>query len=538
MHTKKELRELRSTLFRHLDGIVIAPTAYALMNRGVTDYLLTHKTAQLDTLVKKFDANEGYLNIALRGLCSQGWLNQEVDNKKNNVSFKINELSETAFNHFHLYKEVVALLKESSKHHPRKFETAPFILLEKIYKKYKNNFGIELSSNPSIRAIQDQILTHVEGNILGPTLVHLGMNGMFHKYFMQTRFRPEEFHSNVEMFRRLLNILTALNLFKIVNDSFEFTEYGLFFAKRASAYGVTVSYIPTLRKLDDIIFSDPMILKNLNTKVEEKTVDREMNVWGSGGAHTSYFKGVDAIIIDMFNKPIDQQPKGILDMGCGNGAFLQHLFTVIDNQTYRGTVLEEHPLIMIGADYNETALNVSRANLIKSDIWAKIVWGDIGNPDLLATDLKNNYNVALEDLLNVRTFLDHNRIWETPTRVKPIPESFSTGAYANNGLRINNNLISESLKQHLEKWSPHINKFGLLLIELHTVKPEYVARHLGETAATAYDLTHGYSDQYILEVDVFLKAAKEAGLVPDEKNFRKYPNTSLATVSINLFKTL
>lgn len=538
MYTKKELHELRSTLFRHLDGIVIAPTAYALMNRGVTDYLLTHKTAQLDTLAKKFNANEGYLNIALRGLCSQGWLTQNVDNKKNAVSFKINELSEIAFNHFHLYKEVVALLKEPSKQHPRKFETAPFILLEKLYKKFKNNFSLELSSNPSIRAVQDQILTHIEGSILGPTLVHLGMDGMFHKYFMQTRFRPEEFHSDVEMFRRLLNILTALNLFKRVNDTYEFTEYGLFFAKRASAYGVTVSYIPTLRKLDDIIFSDPMILKNLNTKVEEKTVDREMNVWGSGGAHTSYFKGVDAIIIEIFNKPIDQQPKGILDMGCGNGAFLQHLFTVIDNQTYRGTILEEHPLLMIGADYNETALNVSRANLIKSDIWAKIVWGDIGNPDLLATDLKNKYDVALEDLLNVRTFLDHNRIWETPKTVKAIRKSSSTGAYAYNGLRINNNLISESLKQHLEKWTPHIAKFGLLLIELHTVKPEYVARNLGETAATAYDLTHGYSDQYILEIDVFLEAAKEAGLVPIENNFRKYPNSPLATVSINLFKTL
>jgi SAM-dependent methyltransferase len=340
------------------------------------------------------------------------------------------------------------------------------------------------------------------------------------------------------MFRRLLNILTSLNLFKVVNGSYEFTEYGLFFAKRASAYGVTVSYTPTFRKLEDIIFSNPMVLKNLNTKVEEKTVDREMNVWGSGGAHTSYFKGVDAIIIEIFNKPIDQQPKGILDMGCGNGAFLQHLFTVIDNQTYRGTVLEEYPLIMIGADYNETALNVSRANLIKSDIWAKIVWGDIGNPDLLAKDLKNKYDVALSDLLNVRTFLDHNRIWETPTAAQTINESFSTGAYAHNGLRINNNLIAESLKQHLEKWTPHIAKFGLLLIELHTVKPEHVATHLGETAATAYDLTHGYSDQYILEIDVFLEAAKKAGLVQDESCFRKYPNSSLATVSINLFKTL
>ena len=36
------------------------------------------------------------------------------------------------------------------------------------------------------------------------------------------------------------------------------------------------------------------------------------------------------------------------------------------------------------------------------------------------------------------------------------------------------------------------------------------------TAATAYDATHGYSDQYILEVDVFIKIAKdlmEAGII-------------------------
>jgi|TARA_R110002110_G_scaffold162494_17_gene361834 SAM-dependent methyltransferase len=538
MYSKPELRKLRSKLFRHLDGIVIAPSAYALKNRGVTDYLLAHKSADLNELAKKFDANEGYLNIALRGLCSQGWLVQYVDNKENRVTFKTNEVSEIAFNHFHVYKEVVSLLRQSTKHHPRKFEMEPFLLLEDIYNKFKNNFGIELSSDPLIRNVQDQILIHIEGNILGPTLVHLGMSGMFHKYFMQTRFRPEEFHRDFEGFRRLLNILTDLNFFKIVNDSYEFTEYGLFFAKRASAYGVTVSYIPTLSKLDDLIFSDPLILKSLNTKSEEKTVDREMNVWGSGGAHASYFKGVDDIIIEMFNKPINEQPRGILDMGCGNGAFLQHLFTVIDNQTYRGTVLEEYPLIIIGADYNETALNVSRENLIKYDIWAKIVWGDIGNPDLLAADLKDKYNVELEDLLNVRTFLDHNRIWETPKTSVPLYNSSSTGAYASNGKRINNNLISVSLTQHLNKWTPHIKKFGLLLIELHTVKPELVAKHIGETAASAYDLTHGYSDQYILEVDEFLKAAAEAGLVPDENSFRKYPNSDFATVSINLFKTL
>jgi tRNA1(Val) A37 N6-methylase TrmN6 len=41
---------------------------------------------------------------------------------------------------------------------------------------------------------------------------------------------------------------------------------------------------------------------------------------GSGGAHETYFKVVDEIIIKLFN--YHRRPaKGILDMGCGNGAF-------------------------------------------------------------------------------------------------------------------------------------------------------------------------------------------------------------------------
>ena len=218
-----------------------------------------------------------------------------------------------------------------------------------------------------------------------------------------------------------------------------------------------------------------------------------------------------------------------------NGAFLKHLFSVIETQTYRGTVLDEHPLQIIGVDYNEAALRVSRANLIQANIWAKIIWGDIGNPALLAKDLKSNYDIQLENLLNVRTFLDHNRIWEEPKH-KSSRMSSSTGAYAFQGKKINNNLASQSLKEHFEKWSPFVGKFGLLLIELHTVNPKLVAHNLGNTAATAYDLTHGFSDQYILEIDEFLKVIQEAGLTPDIVQFRKFPNSDIATVSISLLK--
>ncbi len=537
MLSKQEKVALRSQLFRHLDGIVTAPSAHVLKEHGITDYLLQKKTATLDELTATFKANDGYLNVALRVLCSQGWLRQHIDNHKDQVLFSINDASEFAFQHFGLYKEAVELLQFSEKYHSRKFKVEPFLKLKKLYHHYKNNFGIRLSPNAAEKALQEQILYHIEGILLGPTLVLLGMSGMFHKYFMETRFKAEEFHENPKHFEQLLDILTALGLFNKSNDSFQFTEKGMFFAKRASAYGVTVSYIPTLRKLDDLLFGNPRILEKTAGEPLERHVDREMNVWGSGGAHATYFKVIDEIIITIFNKPIEEQPKGILDMGCGNGAFLQHLFSVIESQTLRGSLLDEHPLLLIGVDFNEKALEVSKRNLIQAEIWAKIIWGDIGNPEVLAADLDHKYGLKLDELLNVRTFLDHNRIWEAPKNTQKLRVSSSTGAYATKGKRISNNLVSESLKEHFGKWAPYLKKFGLLLIELHTVPPELVADNLGKTAATAYDATHGYSDQYILEIEEFNVVLKEAGFEQDPDNFRKFPDSNLASVSVNLLKS-
>jgi len=257
-----------------------------------------------------------------------------------------------------------------------------------------------------------------------------------------------------------------------------------------------------------------------------------MNVWGSGGAHATYFKKIDEIIISLFNKPLDQQPKGILDMGCGNGAFLIHLFDVIESKTLRGKHLDDHPLFLVGADYNKAALKVTRENLINADIWAKVIWGDISDPDLLQKDLIENYTIELKDLLSVRTFLDHNRIWNEPVSFLE-SRSKSTGAFAYRGKRLDNNDVERNLKDHFKKWAPYIKKFGLILIELHTISPEITAKNIGKTAATAYDATHGFSDQYILEVDSFLKVINETGLQSDKNYFSKFPDSNLATVSIN-----
>ncbi|WP_271765038.1 class I SAM-dependent methyltransferase [Aquimarina algiphila] len=525
----EEKQVYREELFRHLDGIAVAPVAYSLHKNNITDYLLENKKTSISQISEAKKVNEGYLNVALRILSAQGWLEYTIDNDE--IIIQTNSISKSAFDHFHIYKDVVNLLEYSGKFHPRKFEMDPFQKLEQLFKKYTNRFDLLPSEDKTTTQIQDQILKHIEGILVGPTTVHLGMGGMFHKYFMEASFSADEYHKFPESFDTILTFLSHLGWFSKSGTNYTFTNKGLFFAKRASAYGVTVSYIPMFRQMDSLLFGDPNVLWN-SEKDTETHVDREMNVWGSGGAHTTYFKKIDEIIISLFNKPLNEQPKGILDMGCGNGAFLIHLFEVIASKTLRGKHLDDYPLFLVGADYNKAALKVTRANLIQADIWAKVIWGDISDPELLQKDLKENYTIELKDLLSVRTFLDHNRIWSEPVSQLDAP-SQSTGAFSYRGKRLHNNDVERNLKDHFQKWEPYITKFGLIVIELHTIAPNLTSQSLGKTAATAYDATHGFSDQYILEIDSFLKIIEEVGLQSDSKYFSKFPNSELATVSIN-----
>ncbi|RMA57038.1 class I SAM-dependent methyltransferase [Ulvibacter antarcticus] len=531
MLTTKEKSEYRNELFRHLDGIAIAPVAYALKEKGILDFLLKKDHFTLTEISKKFETNEGYLNVALRLLASQAWLDYNVDPLTDIVTVSKNEKSSIAFNLSDRYFDVVNFLKVSEEFHPRDFELEQFSVLNKILNKYKNNEFEATSEIAEVRDIEYQIQMHIEGVLVGPITVFLGMDGMFHKYFMEASFSADEFHEDPMSFSKILDFFTFLGWFNKKNDHYRFTNKGLFFARRSSAYGVTVSYIPTFRRVDELIFGNPNLFRSSLPNAPEIHVDREMNVWGSGGAHSAYFKKIDDIIIELFNRPIEEQPRGILDMGCGNGAFLIHLFEVIEQRTKRGALLEQYPLFLVGVDYNKTALKVTRANLVKADIWAKVIWGDIGDPLTLETDIRENYNIELSDLLNVRSFLDHNRPWSEPISKSELSSS-SSGAFASCGKRLSNADVESNLREHFEKWAPFIQKFGLLLIELHTIDSKIAARNIGKTATTAYDATHGFSDQYIVELEVFNKVTKLTGLHSVEKHFSKFPDNELATVSI------
>ncbi len=518
---KKNKAEMRSYIFYHLDGIALIPTVLALGKKKILNELI-EKEISLSNLSKKFNANEGYLNVALRLLCCQGWLSQNF--KNDDILFSKNR-SIDLLKIYHTYKIIEPFFSEEFNY-------------EKIFQKNKESHSEQgtrlfnlidkyLKNRQEILTPDNQKLNlekHIEGILLGPILVFLS----------RKKIPGIENLKNLEIKETWRKSLTNFfSILKMVNiDNQTITPFGEFLFKRSSAYGVTVSYLPTFRKLEELIFKNPNILWEKKEGSAEIHVDRKMNVWGSGGAHKLYFQKVDEIIIDLFNLPIEQQPKGFIDIGCGDGSLIEHIFDLIYYKTKRGKFLKDYPLIIIGSDFNYKALEVTKENIRNADIWANTAFGDIGNPKELAKKIKTEYNVNLEDLLNVRSFLDHNRVYKKPKN-KNKSISNSTCSFSFRGKRIKNDVLSQNLYEHFSNWKPFLNKYGLLIVELHSIDPKKTYHNLGKNSMTAYDATHGYSDQYIIEYENFLIEAKRAGLEPEIKHEHLFPSKETPIVSVN-----
>ena len=323
MNTNK--KKLRSYIFYHLDGIAIIPTVLALGKKKILNEFKDEKIS-LSLLSKKYNANEGYLNIALRLLCCQGWLTQFFED--NDIFFQKNN-SVDLIEIFNIYKQI-ELFFENDFDYDIILEfkenkiTEDEVQLQKMIDDYLNNRKDLIKLNDE----SINLVNHIDGVILGPILVNLSRRN----YLNLNSY--DNFNINNRWKQILKKLFIYLNIIKIENNSV--TELGKFLFKRASAYGVTVSYLPTFRKLNELIFDNPFILWEKEENSAEIHVDRKMNVWGSGGAHKLYFKKVDEIIINLFNLPIEQQPKGFIDIGCGDGSLIEHIFDLIYYKTERG----------------------------------------------------------------------------------------------------------------------------------------------------------------------------------------------------------
>jgi hypothetical protein len=532
---------VRAVVFAHLSGIVIAPVVRALWERRVFDLFHTSTWVDFDQIAERTRGNRGYLRVALRLLVSEGWFECRPANNGVSASYALTPAGTVALGVApEPYREVVSFI-------PMAIFLDDFLFgksqgsflpsLQILVEKAKEGWGIDSPGGEPAARIYRRTRQHLNGMLIGPAMVALARRGVLDR-LTQGPLELKSIDANQSCLSCLMDLLAAEGWVVRELNRIRLTATGRYAAQIAAAYGVTVSYIPMFSVVSTLLFGNPRIPRVDDSGVE-LLVNRGVNVWGSGGAHATYFKKVDEIITGIFNRPIEQQPRGVCDMGCGDGSFLAHVYSVVKERTARGRMLGEHPLIIVGADFNKVARRVSKQNLKKAGIpHCHVIHGDIGRPALLAGDLEE-LGVDIHDLLHVRSFLDHNRPYLQPSGyLRGTRQIRSTGAFAHLGEEIPADELEENLVRHLRRWAPYVGRFGLLMLELHTIPPELAASNLDKTPAVAYDGTHGFSDQYLVEAPVFLDCAREAGLEADMRFGAKFPPSELATVTVNFFTSL
>src|SRR5690606_40935871 len=80
MQTKHimDTKELRSVIFKHLDGIVTLPIISELFIKGILNDIDKNNQINLLDISAKYNGNAGYINVALRVLASQGFLKYQT----------------------------------------------------------------------------------------------------------------------------------------------------------------------------------------------------------------------------------------------------------------------------------------------------------------------------------------------------------------------------------------------------------------------------------------------------------------------------
>jgi hypothetical protein len=529
---------VRKLVFSHLAGIVLAPTVKALSDRKVFDLFRgPSASVTLDQVVEYTHGNRGYLHVALRLLTCFGWLREQDTVQR---SYELTPPGRIATSVAPaLYGEVVsfapkAIFLEDFLYGSSDEPVLPS--LRELVSHAKSRWGLGEDADPLTAKVYEQIRNHLDGIVVGPAMVALARGGVLAQ-LGQGPASIDSIAANPGSLVCIFDLLATQGWIAREQDCVNLTACGHHAAQIATSYGVTVSYLPTFNALHTLLFGNPRTPR-LDDNGVELMVNRGMNVWGSGGAHKTYFRKVDEIIVEIFNRPINRQPQGICDMGCGSGSFLEHLYFTVKNQTARGAVLDQHPLILVGADFNKVARRVAKQMLKKAGITTfHVIGGDINRPAQLAGDLEE-LGLDIHDLLHVRSFLDHNRPYIAPANyVSGSRTARSTGAFVHFGQDIPADELEENLVRHLRRWAPYVGRFGLLVLELHTLPPSVTAANLERTPAVAYDGTHGFSDQYLVELPIFLECVRETGLQADSRFQCKFPPSELATVSVNFFTT-
>jgi len=100
---KERKKQLRGILFQHLDGITLCSTIATFYNKRIAEFILKNKTFSMQEVLSKYECNAGYMNVSLRLLSSQGWLNRTIIQDGEDIEFQLTDKGGIGLSHAAYY---------------------------------------------------------------------------------------------------------------------------------------------------------------------------------------------------------------------------------------------------------------------------------------------------------------------------------------------------------------------------------------------------------------------------------------------------
>lgn len=499
-----------NTICQHIDGIAIGSTVYALELNHVFDFIKNScSPVNVNRLAEQVGSKEGFFNVAVRLLAHQGFLrlSGEMNSSRKEISLTDDGIAWIPLVDY--YKQIPDLLACASDLRGCFSGGDSFRDFEPLLPRIPNF----TDTSP----INLRVALHLYGPLIAVIMTELELTGVIQKLLSnQEHFLSlDRIHSNPAVSKFVADIIEIHGWGHTDHSGLALTDSGTLAASWAPQYFYPVSYMSTFRDVPDILFGTPGSHHIIDGDSEEHHVDRGLDIKFSGIVFQKTCRQpLLDIVLPLFNRePLREQPACVVDTGSGDGTLLVELFCAIRDQTLRGRFLDDYPLLMVGAEYNQVAIDATRKALRSVRAPHNVIFGDIGDPSGLCERLADN-GIDPGNGLHVSKSVIHNRNYQTPVRTDRLatwePLSQAPFVFPNGGL-ISSKDMECNLVELFEKWIPLTKRHGMVVIEAHTVDPELVASHVGQNIIACMDATHGYSNQYLIESEAFARTAQAAG---------------------------
>ncbi|WP_273770791.1 SDR family NAD(P)-dependent oxidoreductase [Nostoc sp. UHCC 0926] len=152
-------------------------------------------------------------------------------------------------------------------------------------------------------------------------------------------------------------------------------------------------------------------------------------------------------ILSIFNAPnFKEQPRVLVELGCGNGLLLQQIYLWIRDHSLRGNVLDEHDLTLVGIEQSPDLILTATRNL--GDIPADVISMPLNCPEQILRELDGRITANKQDILFVQSVYHLNDEESDLTDIRH---------------------VTEYNRQMFSEWSNVVGRHGLMICQSHPV---------------------------------------------------------------------